>query len=348
MIKGFQSESVTDALTRRALYVERAKTALHSEYDVITAAILNALLLAVGKLNTRQFGTITRTELKAIVQGVLRQYDSAALEYTGLLTTWLEEYTNQEGAYFVGAYNEATEDEDVTPFAAWPWVAASIIGATGMTIQDTLVAQRKAHRDHVIRLIQRAYAQKWTTDQLVSAFRGTRTRKEKDGLAYKMRRGAEATVDTVVQFSMSSARLRQVEKVLDHAVGYTWVSILDGRTSAICRSLSGKVFEYGKGPVPPMHYRCRSHIVPIFRKDAPLTGGASKAADTTEQYYSWLKRQPEAFQDDVLGPTWSKLFRNGGLSPEEFAAKVLNKRYEPLTLKELRKKFPEIFNRAGL
>lgn len=37
-----------------------------------------------------------------------------------------------------------------------------------------------------------------------------------------------------------------------------------------------------------------------------------------QTYQTWLKRQPVEFQNDVLGPTRAKLFREGGLSLDRF------------------------------
>lgn len=46
---------------------------------------------------------------------------------------------------------------------------------------------------------------------------------------------------------------------------YQYSAILDGRTSNICRALDGKIFEKDKAPVPPLHFNCRSLLVPITR-----------------------------------------------------------------------------------
>lgn len=43
-----------------------------------------------------------------------------------------------------------------------------------------------------------------------------------------------------------------------------YVAILDSRTTDICRSLDGKVFNNGEGPRPPQHWNCRSFTIPIF------------------------------------------------------------------------------------
>lgn len=46
---------------------------------------------------------------------------------------------------------------------------------------------------------------------------------------------------------------------------YQYSAILDDRTSDICRGLDGKIFQAGKEPVPPMHFNCRSLLIPITK-----------------------------------------------------------------------------------
>lgn len=47
--------------------------------------------------------------------------------------------------------------------------------------------------------------------------------------------------------------------------GYQYSAIMDDRTSEICSGLHGKFFKAGTEPVPPMHFNCRSTIVPITK-----------------------------------------------------------------------------------
>jgi SPP1 gp7 family putative phage head morphogenesis protein len=341
MTEGVRSPALSDALIARQHDVERFKTGLHDEYDGVSDVVAAALIVALGKLNTRTFGTITKRELQQVVTAVLKKYDAASLRYTSRITNWLERYTNDEARFMGNSMNKATDNSLPIP-AVWPFVAATIIGATGLGIGDTLKGLRTSQRNTIKKFIQRAYVQRWTTQQVIQGFKGTVARKLKDGLVAKLKRAAAATVDTVVQFGMSASRIKVMQKYMDWTLGYTWVSILDGRTSKICRSLSGRVYKYGAGPVPPMHYRCRSHIEPIFKKSA-LRDTASGVVSAGETYYEWLARQSASFQDDVLGSSWAKVFRKGGLSADEFAAKVLNRRYQPLTLDELKAKYPSLF-----
>lgn len=348
MNSGFQSRFIADALTQRQIFVERAKTALHDEHDAVSSAVIAALIVGLGRVAHPRMGQLSRVELNALVRRVLKAYDKESSNYVGRLTHWLELYSDQEARYMTGVMNQALDAPDQEAPVAWPYVTAGIIGATGLGVKQTFTGLRTTQRNAIRKVLQRAYVQNWTVGQVTTAFRGTVSLNLKDGLLPKLKRAASATVDTVVQFGMSSARFKAMQGFLDYTLGYTWVSILDGHTSSICRSLSGQVFKYGAGPIPPMHYRCRSHIMPIFRKTAKLHKMASGAVGAFENYYTWLKRQPFTVQKDVLGPTWSKLFRDGGLSPDEFAAKVVNRRYEPLSLDELRNKSPDAFARAGI
>jgi SPP1 gp7 family putative phage head morphogenesis protein len=57
----------------------------------------------------------------------------------------------------------------------------------------------------------------------------------------------------------------RVEEFTDSGAvhGFEYSAIMDSRTSTICRGLHGKTFQRGNEPIPPMHFNCRSVLVPI-------------------------------------------------------------------------------------
>ena len=128
--------------------------------------------------------------------------------------------------------------------------------------------------------------------------------------------------------------------------------------SKVCASLDGMRFKIGEGPLPPIHPNCRSVVTPVLseRFDFLKEGATrpSKGADGVElvpsdqTYYSWLKDQPVAFQNDAIGATRAKLLRDGGLSSEEFARLSLDKNFQPLTLDAMESKAPAVFEKAGV
>ena len=157
-------------------------------------------------------------------------------------------------------------------------------------------------------------------------------------------------VSTGVQHASSLSRFAVIaDKFIAIGAGYEWVSVIDGKTSAQCRALDGRRFDYGKGPLPPIHPNCRSHTVPFFKnKTAFLRGLLRRAGDGAiaagETYYTWLQRQPKKFQIDVLGVARARAFRSGKISAKEFARLQLDKNFRPITLEELRTKKPELFD----
>ena len=95
----------------------------------------------------------------------------------------------------------------------------------------------------------------------------------------------------------------------DITTKYKYVSTLDSRTSALCRALDGREFKYGQGPTPPQHFNCRSTTVPVIDYERlgftpPKEGkraaeGGMVAAN--QSYGKWLKEQPQAVKEKVLG-----------------------------------------------
>lgn len=103
--------------------------------------------------------------------------------------------------------------------------------------------------------------------------------------------------------------------------------------------------EIGKGPLPPAHPNCRSTTAPVISADFDfLDAGAKRAAkgaeggtqvDASTTYYDFLRQQPAWFQDEALGPVRGKIFRNSGISPDEFRSISVDGFGRPLTLTQM-------------
>ena len=68
------------------------------------------------------------------------------------------------------------------------------------------------------------------------------------------------------------ARMRAFEDA-QVVQGYQYSAILDGRTTVVCSGLHGKTFKMGDAPLPPLHFNCRSILIPItiFEEFTPDT-----------------------------------------------------------------------------
>jgi SPP1 gp7 family putative phage head morphogenesis protein len=156
-----------------------------------------------------------------------------------------------------------------------------------------------------------------------------------------------ALVRTSINQVANSASQQVYEANQDITKKYRYVATLDSRTSSICAALDGREFEYGKGPMPPQHFNCRSTTVPIIDPDIlpPSTIAKRASADgpvpINTSYGQWLKDQPRSVQQDVLGaskvPYFNRLVEKYGA--RDAMAKLVRDDGAELTLVQLRKRY---------
>jgi len=158
-----------------------------------------------------------------------------------------------------------------------------------------------------------------------------------------------ALVRTSVNQVANSASQQVYEANQDITKKYRYVATLDTRTSSICRALDGREFEYGKGPMPPQHFNCRSTTVPVIDYkelgfDPPPTGrraaaGGQVPADKT--YGQWLADQDLPTKAKALGAGkvayFDKLSKKYG--PTNAIAKLVRDDGSELTLNQLRARY---------
>jgi SPP1 gp7 family putative phage head morphogenesis protein len=156
-----------------------------------------------------------------------------------------------------------------------------------------------------------------------------------------------ALIRTSINQVANTASQQVYEANQDITPRYRYVATLDTRTSAICRALDGKEFEYGKGPMPPQHFNCRSTTVPVIDPGIlPPSTTATRASKDgqvpiDQSYGEWLSNQPRSVQADALGPGkvayFNRLAKKYG--PRDAIAKLVRDDGSELTLDQLRKRY---------
>ena len=161
-----------------------------------------------------------------------------------------------------------------------------------------------------------------------------------------------ALVRTSINQVANTASQQVYEANQDITPRYRYVATLDTRTSSICRALDGREFEYGKGPLPPQHFNCRSTTVPVidyktlgFDPPPPgrraATGGQVPA---NESYGQWLAKQDLPTKAKALGASkvayFDKLAAKYG--PKDAIAKLVRDDGSELTLDQLRARYGKI------
>jgi SPP1 gp7 family putative phage head morphogenesis protein len=164
-----------------------------------------------------------------------------------------------------------------------------------------------------------------------------------------------ALVRTSINQVANTASQQVYEANQDITPRYRYVATLDTRTSAICRALDGREFEYGKGPTPPQHFNCRSTTVPVIDYKAlgftPPPAGTRASADgqvpVNESYGQWLAKQPLPVKAKALGANkvayFDKLSAKYG--PKDAIAKLVRDDGSELTLDQLRARYGAVKER---
>ena len=136
---------------------------------------------------------------------------------------------------------------------------------------------------------------------------------------------------------VSDAAMQQVAAANpDATTKYRYTAILDTRTSPICRSLDGKVYKWGEGPQPPLHFNCRSMRVPIVK------GFAARDAELRQTYGQWLMDNP-AKKEQVFGsktPYFNYLAKQYG--PDDALRRFVRQDGSELTLEQLKRRYPNV------
>lgn len=192
----------------------------------------------------------------------------------------------------------------------------------GALLKEWVAGMESGRFDRLKKGITAGYVEGEPTDVIVQRVVGTKAAEYKDGILEVSRRSARAIVHTAISHTAHTAKETFYGENADLIKGVRWVSTLDTRTSPICQLRDGKLYAPNKGPRPPAHVNCRSTTVPVTKsfaelgiplKDLPPGTRASMdgqvPADLT--YEEWLKKQPAARQDEVLGKVKAEMFRQG-------------------------------------
>lgn len=346
--------NLSEQTTRHSVYLEGLKTGEVAKFAPFLKDIDKSIRLRLAGTDLTSYSRTKLEKLLALVTSDLKAILSGYRE--ALVGDSLELAAYEAGFESRSLSSVLDGFETMLPSPAQVSAAVlssplSVRGADGGKllepfIKDWTVSETK----RVTGAIRQGYFEGQSTSEILKTVRGTRANKYTDGILATTNRNAATVVRTSVQHAASMARMETWKANEDIIIGYRWVATLDGRTSSQCRDLDGRFFNIGEGPMPPIHMNCRSTAVPEIdekygNNEAPVRASMNGPVNGKQTYYDWLKTQPRAFQEDVLGIKRSKLLRDGGLTSKRFADLNMGRNFKPLTLKEMQVKEPLAFAR---
>ena len=343
-----------DLAVRRQVLLERVKAGQIKDFQKAFGEIQGIVRSAFIQFDGKQLTQANKRQLNSFLLLLRKDVTEAFNKHLSLYTVQLDKTA---GLYAAAEAFDISKSVVGTPALKVPKgvyakARSRPMSHSGELLDDFIGGFAGKSAGRIQNLLRQGYVQGRRNDQMIDSVIGTKAHKFRDGILDIEKSHAESMIRTATQHVASSARTDVWEA--NNVEKYQWISTLDQSTTQICRSLDGQEFPVGKGPLPPIHIRCRStHIAVLSDKYKFLSEGRTRSAefgpvDAKENYYDWLKEQKGSVQVEALGRDRAKLFKDGGLTSEEFRKLGYDKNFKPLTLEQMRDLEPEAFKAAGV
>lgn len=357
----------TDAILRRQIYLQGYSKSLAKDVqdllDKTEADVEQAIRQRLTKIAGNagiDLGPDTTSRLKTLGASIAKIRGEVFGEATDQMTEQLTQLTVDEAEAAQNALDHATgsgdnEDPEAPAFdTVLPTAGklASIVSTKpleGKLMSQWMDDLSDDDQDRIMQAITIGLTRGDSIDDIVRRVIGSGGVNGADGVTQLTRNNLASIARTAVNTVTNAARsefFQQNDDVFDQE---QFVATLDSHTTDICAATDGTISPVGEGPQPPLHWGCRSIVVAMIgdklggKRNATGDDGPERV-DANTTYQTFLERQSASFQDDVLGQTKGKLFRDGGMTLKSF----VQRDGSSYTLDELRDKAPAAFRSAGI
>ena len=354
-------ELLSEITTRHQVYLERFKSGEFNKYSPFLKRMAKTVR---SELSGNDITEFKRARLENLIRSINQDMKLIQGEYIEGLNKSSLELARHEAVFETKSLDQVVKYDFVIPTDNQLKSAAltnplSAEGFKGVNLQSFYRDMGNVSIDKATNLIRSGAYEGLTTPQIIKNIIGTKSMNYANGEFAKIHRATESFTRTGLQHVSVQAREETWKRNSDITKEVQWVSTLDSRTSDQCRALDKRRFKLNEGPRPPIHIRCRSSIVAVLDdRFSVLKEGATRFArdengkpiwiDADTSYYDWLKGQSAGFQDSAIGPKRGLLLRKGGLTSQRFSELQLDKKFDPLTLDEMRKLDPLAFEKANI
>lgn len=323
-------DRLRDTLTRHQVYLEQVKVFESTRFGTVLSDLNKDLMREFRGLAFDTLDQMTKVQLSSFLRKITAMLSKQFNAYAAQVVKRIRAFMDTDHSVISDIFeaidgrpvSRAQDDNShVLPLGIlsalgtarglnylWGKISNAPIPATGQTISPFISGNISAYAPRIVNLVTAAYANKYSPQKLVSLLTGTKEANFKDGEMARIERFNKTMLNTLYQH-VSQTTQAAIASVYYKC--YEWVSVLDDRTTKICRSRDGNIYVYGEGPLPPAHPNCRSNTIPADC-DQP------KSSNWSETFFAWFKRQPVTFRYDAIGKTANENLDNGKLKSEDF------------------------------
>jgi SPP1 gp7 family putative phage head morphogenesis protein len=302
--------SLHDMILRHRLYLDGLLLQIKMDFNDTAILLDRAVKRVFADVEVKSIGDLTKRQFDDLIRDLLANSEGVLNDYISELDKAMQTFIAIERKMYQSMFRNATDDTIAAVSAAslWATIRNSNLAASGATYTQHQEAFHDAALAQLEKATRTGYANNSETDDVVTSIRGTNSRGFRDGVFEKLNKWSGAMTGTL--FAHASA-------TVNHDIGeanfdqYTWVSIIDDVTTDVCFDRDGNVYTYGKGPIPPAHYNCRSEIVPFIEGESPPT-----------DFASWLDTQPDNILGDIFGSRRPVLANVKAITFDQFKSKL--------------------------
>jgi len=248
---------------------------------------------AVGLLSSSS----DRERLDRLVASVRSIRSSSFDRAIAMLNSEIDQFMAVESGFQVDSFNKAVAIKEVTIDAPSGVLVSRVVRAIpflGRTLGQWFTGLKSGDAQRMDQAIRQSFWDGQSAEDAIARLRGTRGGRT-EGVTQRSRYQIEAVTRTAVNHASNMVREQTMLANSDVFSAEMWVSVLDGRTSAVCQSRDGRISPLpGKeihpslsnlprldpeGARPPAHPNCRSIMVAVLSKDG-LIGDRPYVTDT--------------------------------------------------------------------
>lgn len=258
-----------DALIRHQIFLLRVSGSIRNEiYELLDATERD--LRAQIRTRIRPGQGITRPVDVRRLEALLRALRATRLRsWDSVRARWVErliEVANAEPEFLANAL-QTVSPVVINPNLPAPELLLAIVNERpfeGRILREWADDIQRADLQRIEDQIRIGLTQGESSANIARRVVGTASLRGRDGVTEITRRQAEAISRTAVNAITNQAKRAFYDVNSDVFDGELYVATLDERTTRICSSLDGQRFPVGEGPLPPLHFNCRSLRVPIL------------------------------------------------------------------------------------
>jgi len=311
-----------DATTRHAIFVERYGHGRYNDLEPILNDMRDKLVARLAKENLTEFQFFRAQELLADIDDIMaKSFQQFELDLGG----YIREFSEYEAGFNTRMLQGAIKVDAVQPAieqlnAALENTDMVLTQASGaverMTINQAIEQFSPKKSQEIRSLIQQGFIGGETTDEI--------TRKVTRQVNGRTKAQARALVSTTISSTSNQAHTETAKANVDVLKHEQFIATLDSHTSDVCISADKTIWPVGEGPIPGLHWNCRSLRVMIVQDKYAIPGLEGTRASESGQvsanlsYRGWLKLQPKEVRERVNIKKTYSLAELAALEPVTF------------------------------